>query len=141
VADETARSISLNGEEKKQSTMELVRGIATDTGTLVRKEIQLAREEITDAVLARVKAAIALGVAGVLMLMAMLFGAYAGAAGLANVMPVWAAMLVIAGALIFVAGVAALFGKLRMKGPPLAPEETQRTIKEDVEWARGQLKR
>jgi hypothetical protein len=140
MASETARPISANGDDK-QSTFELVRGIASDTGTLVRKEVQLAREEITEAVLARVKAALALGVAGAFLLMAMLFCVYAAAAGLANVMPLWAAMLVTAGGLICVAGVAALVGITRMRKPTLAPEATQRTIKEDVEWAREQLKR
>jgi hypothetical protein len=36
---------------------------------------------------------------------------------------------------------AALFGLRRMKKPSLAPEETKRTVKEDVEWAKAQLKR
>jgi hypothetical protein len=131
----------VNEDEKKQSTLELVRGIAADSGTLVRQEIHLAKQEITEAIIARVKAAAALGVAGVLMLAAMLFGARAAAAALDDVMPQWAAMLIVAGSLILIGGMAAMFGLMRMKGPSLAPEETQRTIKEDVEWARDQLKR
>jgi hypothetical protein len=131
----------VNEDEKKQSTLELVRGIAADSGTLVRQEIHLAKQEITEAIIARVKAAAALGVAGVFMLAAMLFGARAAAAALDDVMPQWAAMLIVAGSLILIGGMAAMFGLMRMKGPSLAPEETQRTIKEDVEWARDQLKR
>ena len=46
----------LHEEERQQSTLELVRGIANDTGTLVRKELELARIEIVEAVVARVKA-------------------------------------------------------------------------------------
>jgi len=126
---------------QEESTLELVRGIAQDTGTLVRKEIELARIEISEAVLARVKAVGALGGAGVCALLAVLSGAAAGAAGLSNVMPTWAALLIVTGAFFVLTGVAAMIGLRKMKSPPLAPEETERTIKEDVEWAKEALKR
>jgi hypothetical protein len=135
------RPMPMNEDDKQQSTLELVRGIASDSGTLVRQEIQLAKQEITEAIMARVKAAAAFGAAGVFMLAALLFGARAIASALDNVMPQWAAMLIVAGGLVLIGGMAAMFGLMRIKGPPLAPEETQRTIKEDVEWAREQLKR
>jgi hypothetical protein len=141
MASEGMRPPPMHEEEKKQSTLELVRGIASDSGTLVRQEVQLAKQEMMEAIFARVKAAAALGVAGVLLLAAFLFGARAAAAGLANVMSQWAAFLIVAGGMILIGGMAAVFGLMRMKGPSLAPEETQRTIKEDVEWAREQLKR
>ena len=131
----------LHEEERQQSTLELVRGIANDTGTLVRKELELARIEIVEAVVARVKAIGALGGAGVFGLMALLFGGAAGAAALALVMPVWAALVIVMGAFMAIAGIAAVTGIVKMKSPPLAPEETERTIKEDVRWAKEALKR
>ena len=134
-------SVPLHEEERQQSTLELVRGIANDTGTLVRKELELARIEIVEAVVARVKAIGALGGAGVFGLMALLFGGAAGAAALALVMPVWAALLIVMGAFMAIAGIAAVKGIVKMKSPPLAPEETERTIKEDVRWAKEALKR
>src|SRR5437762_6609393 len=87
----------LHEEERQQSTLELVRGIANDTTTLVRKEFELARIEIVEAVVARVKGIGALGGAGVFGLMALLFGGAAGASALSNVMPVWAALLILLG--------------------------------------------
>ena len=45
------------------------------------------------------------------------------------------------GAFLVLAGGAALIGLAKMKKPPIAPEETKRTVKEDVEWAKAQLKR
>ena len=134
-------SVPLHEEERQQSTLELVRGIANDTGTLVRKELELARIEIVEAVVARVKAIGALGGAGVLGFMALLFGGAAAAAALALVMPVWAALLIVMGAFMAIAGIAAVTGIVKMKSPPLAPEETERTIKEDVRWAKEALKR
>jgi putative superfamily III holin-X len=137
----TSRAVPLYENEKSQSTLELIRGIATDTGTLVRKEIELARQEITESVIARVKAVGAFAAAGVLMLMVVIFGGHAAAMGLSRAMPDWAAYLVVAGVFIVLAGGAAMFGLRRIKRPSFTPEETQRTIKEDVEWAKEQLKR
>jgi len=134
--------VPLHEEEKNQSTLELVRGIATDTGTLVRKELELARIEIVEAVVARVKAIGALGGAGLCMLIAVVFGGFAAATALGLVMPLWAGFLIVMGAFVGLAGVAALTGILKMKSPPpLAPEQTERTIKEDVKWAKEALKR
>jgi putative superfamily III holin-X len=42
---------------------------------------------------------------------------------------------------LLVAGPAAMVGLRRMKQPSITPEETKRTVKEDVEWAKEQLKR
>lgn len=126
---------------RDRSLLELVRSIATDSSTLVRKEMELARLEIVEAVSARIKAALAAATAGVLALMALVFFALAAAAALDNVMRPWASRLVVAGAFSVLAIGALAFGALRAKRPPLAPEETKRTVKEDVEWARAQLKR
>jgi len=71
----------------------------------------------------------------------LLFGALAAAAALDLVLPAWAAALIVAGAFVLLAAPAALLGVRRMKAPSLKPEETVRTVKEDVEWARAQLKR
>jgi uncharacterized membrane protein YqjE len=124
-----------------KSTVELLRSIGTDSATLVRKEMELARHEIVEAVSARIKAALAAATAGVLALMALGFFALGAAAALDNVMRPWASRLVVGGAFAVMAMAALAFGALRAKRPPLAPEETKRTVKEDVEWARTQLKR
>jgi hypothetical protein len=126
---------------KEQSTVGLVRSIASDTTMLVRKEVELAKQEITEAISARVKAAAAMAVAGVLGLFVLAFLAAAAAAALDKVMAAWLSRLIVAGgfALLALGGLA--FGIRRMKVPPLAPTETKRTVKEDVEWARAQLKR
>jgi len=45
------------------------------------------------------------------------------------------------GAFLGIAGTAAMIGIVRMKSPPLAPKQTERTIEEDVRWAKQALKR
>jgi YihY family inner membrane protein len=145
VTDGSESSAMGNGKAGRppaeQSTVELLRSIAGDTGTLVKKEVELARREITEAVTARLKAVAGLAAAGVLALLAVIFLGTAGAWGLSIVLPLWAAWLIVGGVFLLLALGALLFAKRRFKVPPMAPEETKRTVKEDVEWARAQLKR
>jgi membrane protein len=124
-----------------RSTPELLKAIAGDTATLVRKEVELARQEVVEAVVSRLKGAGALGAAGVMLAFAGLFLCTGAALALALVLPAWAAFLIVGGAFVLLAGAAAGYGIMRVKRPPIAPEETKRTVKEDVEWAKAQLRR
>jgi len=124
-----------------RSTIQLVKDIAADTSSLVRKEVELAKQELLEAITARLKAAGAMAAAGVFGLFMVGFLSLAAAAALDIIFPAWLAALIVAGGFAVIAGPAVLFGLRRMKTPPLAPEETVRTVKEDVEWARAQLKR
>jgi YihY family inner membrane protein len=123
------------------STVRLVGQVAGDVGTLVKKEVELARQEVTEAIAARVKAVAAFLVIGVIALFIVGFLGAAAAAALAQVFPLWLALLMVAGAFLLVAVLGAVFGKSRIKKPPLKPEKTKQTIKEDVEWAKAQLRR
>jgi hypothetical protein len=125
----------------EQSTPQLVRSIATDTSTLVRKEIELAKQEVAEGLKAKALGGAALGAAGLFGLLGLLFGLVTAVAALSIVLPHWLAALIVAGSLFLVAGMAAIvgIGAMKKKGP--APTETVRTVKEDVEWARAQLKR
>jgi hypothetical protein len=123
------------------STMQLVGRVSGDFGTLFRKEVELARQEVTEGITARLKGAAAFGGAAVMGLFMLGFLAAAGAVALALVMPLWAALLIVAGAFLLLALGAALFGRARMKEPPIAPEKARANIKEDVEWAKAQLRR
>jgi YihY family inner membrane protein len=121
-----------------RSTPNLIASIATDSATLVRKEIELAKQEVTESIAARVKSVAVLGVAGVLGLFALGWLSAALARGLDVLLEPWASRLLVGGMFILLAGAAMVFGRPKPKGPL---EETKRTIKEDVEWAKGQLKR
>lgn len=123
------------------STMRLVGQVAGDVGTLVKKEVELARQEITEGIAARAMAAAAFGGAAVMMLFVLGFLGAAAAAALDQVMATWAALLIVAGAFILLAVVAGLFGLSRLRKPPIAPVRAKKSIKEDVEWAKAQLRR
>jgi cytochrome c biogenesis protein CcdA len=134
------RSTPPNGTDDR-STPELLKAVASDTSTLVKQQIELARHELVEALVARAKAAGALAGAGVIGLYVLLFLGVAGALALARALPGWAAFLIVAGVFGVLALGAAVFGRFRMQQPPMAPEETVRTVKEDVEWAKTQLRR
>jgi inner membrane protein YhjD len=125
----------------ERSTVDLVKSIGTDASLLVRKEIELAKQEVKEGIAARIKAIIAFSAAGIFGLFAFGFLLAAAAAGLDEVLQPWASRLVVAGALLVVAGLGAMLGVPRLKSPPLAPVKTKETIREDVEWARTALKR
>lgn len=130
-----------NADPREVSTVRLVGQVAGDVGALVKKEVELARQEITEAIAARLKAAVAFAAVAVVALFVVGFLGAALAAGLAETMATWLALLIVAGVFLLLGGIAAAFGVTRLKRPSLKPERTKETIKEDVEWARAQLRR
>lgn len=126
---------------RQRSTVDLVRSIAGDTSTLVRKQVELAKQEVLEGIAAKVKGAAAMVAAGVLGLFVIGFLGLAAAHALDLVVEPWASRLIVAGGFLLLAAIAGLVGLRVMKKRSIAPEETKRTVKEDVEWARQQLKR
>lgn len=126
---------------REKSTPELLRAITSDSSELMRKEMELAKHELIEAVVARIESMVALAAIGLLGLLALVFAALAAATALDSVVAGWLSRLIVAGGLLVLAGPAVLFAVRKAKVPPLAPTETARTLKEDVEWARAQLKR
>jgi membrane protein len=124
-----------------RSTPQLMRSIGADTVTLVRKEVELAKQEVKEGIAAKLMGVVGLAIAGVLALYFLGFGAAAGAAGLSLVLPSWAALLIVGGAFLLLAGIFAVVGLGALRRAPLAPRKTKETVKEDIEWARAQLRR
>jgi putative superfamily III holin-X len=130
-----------NGPTSERSMGELLRSIGTETSTLIRKEIELGKQEVMESIMARLMAAAAGIVAGVIGLFVLAFLGLAAAAALDNWVRPWASRLIVAGVYLLIAAAAGLFAMQRIKKPPIAPKQTVRTVKEDVEWAKAQLKR
>jgi nitrogen regulatory protein PII-like uncharacterized protein len=126
---------------RERSTVDLVRSIAGDTSTLVKKQVELAKQEVVEGVAAKARGVAAMAVAGVLGLFVIGFLGLAAAHALDLVLEPWASRLIVAGSFLLLAAIAGLLGLRVMKKRSIAPEETKRTVKEDVEWARQQLKR
>lgn len=118
---------------------ELVKQLASETSTLVRQELELAKAEMTEKGKKAGVGAGLIGGAGVLGLAAL--GAFTAFVILAldGALPNWAAALIVAAVYAAVAGVLALRGRDRVRetGGPV-PEQTKRSIEEDLQWARTQ---
>ena len=131
-------SASTNGG---RGTGPLLRSIAADISTLVSKQIELAKQEIGDMVGTRAKAVGVFGAAAVLGLFVIGFLGMAGAEALDLVLSRWAAMLIMAAVFGLLAALAFLAARRSLRSSASKPELTQESLKEDVQWAKQQLKR
>jgi MFS family permease len=130
--------MSTNGE---RGTGPLLRSIAADISTLVSKQIELAKQEIGEMVGTRAKAIGVFGAAAVLGLFVIGFLGMAGAEALDLVLPRWAAMLITACVFAALAAAAIVLARGWLRSSATKPALTQESLKEDVRWAKQQLKR
>ncbi|WP_280245211.1 phage holin family protein [Nocardia abscessus] len=117
-----------------RSVTELVEDATAQLSRLIRDELQLARIEMRQKSKRFGRGA---GLAGVAALLAFYGGAALIAAavfGLAEVLPGWAAALIVAGALLVVAAILGLSGKksVEQANPPI-PQEAVESVREDIE--------
>lgn len=133
-----------NGEAselRSHSTGELVKQLSEQTTTLVRKEIELAKAELSEKGKVAGKGAGMFGGAAVVGLLALGTLTTMILALLDKAMDLWIAALLVTLAYGAIAAVMAISGRDRVKqGLPPAPEETVETVKEDVQWAKSQAK-
>ena len=110
-------------------------------GILARKHVELAKIEAAEAVSVRGKGAGMMAGAAVVAMYAIGFLFAAGAAALALVVPVWAAILIVAALMFLVAWVLVMLGRRTIKSAPAPAERTQEALKEDMRWAKQQIER
>ncbi len=125
-------------ELREHSTGDLVKQLSQQVSTLVRQEVELAKVEMADK---GKKAGVGLGMFGGAGVAALL-----GLGSLTSflilvldlAMPAWAAALIVTVIWAAIAGVLALQGREKVKevGTPI-PEQTAESVKEDVEWLKG----
>jgi F0F1-type ATP synthase assembly protein I len=121
-------------KQPERSLPELIAVMTHDLSTLMRQEVELAKEEIRVEARQAGKAAQGLGGAAAA-------GLYAGfslvlALGflLDSWMPTWVAFLVVTLVLATVAALLARRGRAEMKKVDPVPQETVTTLKEDARW-------
>jgi uncharacterized membrane protein YqjE len=126
-------------QQNGESTGELLKQFSKDASTLIRKELELAKAELTEKGKQAGKGVGMLGGAGLFGLGA--FGALTAflILVLAEAMDAWLAALIVTVLWGAIAGVLALQGKHKVEeATPPQPEQTIETLKEDVEWAKRQ---
>jgi hypothetical protein len=126
-------------QREERSLGDLFSELTRETSTLVRKEIELAKTEMTDKATRVGKNVASLAIGGAV--------AYAGALALiagivlllGNAIPLWGAALIVG---LVVAGVGYFLiqkGLTALKQIDVVPHQTIETLKEDKEWAKDQI--
>jgi hypothetical protein len=131
----------VGSDKHEQPLGELFRELSQDLTTLVRREMDLAKAELAQKGRRAGIGAGLFGGAGVVGLGA--FGALTACfiLALAHAMPAWLAALVVTVVYAAVAGLLALQGRTKVQqATPPVPEQTVETVKEDVQWAKTQLR-
>ena len=125
-----------NGSEA--SIGELIGEVTRDLSTLMRQELELAKVEIKTEVSKTGKAAGMLGGAGFAGWFVLLFLSLALTFLLDNWLPIEVGALITAGIWAVVAAVLALIGRKELQEANPQLPETQKSLKEDAQWARAQ---
>ena len=127
-----------NEDLRDRPVGDLLKQLSEDTATLVRKEVELARAEVTEKGKQAGMGAGMFGGAGIAALLALGSLTACLVALLATGMEVWIAALIVTVLWAAIAGVLALVGKTRVQEATPPVEQTVETIKEDVQWAKTQ---
>jgi uncharacterized membrane protein YqjE len=132
---------STQDELRDRPIGELLGRLSQETTTLVRQELELAKAEMAEKGKRAGLGAGMFGGAGGSALLGL--GALTAAAVVAldAAMPLWLAAVIVGLLWLAIAGALALQGKRKVQAAtPPVPEQTQQSVKEDVEWARDRAR-
>jgi hypothetical protein len=131
----------MNHAQEQRPLGELFSELASETGTLIRKEVELAKTEMTDKAKVAGRNAASVAVGGVVAFM----GGLALLAGLilalGMLIPLWVSALLVGAVVAGIGGALVMKGMTSFKRIDPVPRETVRTLEEDKRWARQQLSR
>lgn len=123
-----------------RSLPEVLQDIVGNIQEIMRSEIQLAKTEIKEEA-TKASTPIKLWIAGaVLGMYALVFILFTIVMAMATVMATWLAALVVGAILSVVSMALVSAGAKRLKHVNKVPERTVETMKENVQWAKNQIK-
>jgi uncharacterized membrane protein YqjE len=120
-------------------TKELVTELARKASLLARKEVELAKAELREDIRSEIRMASGLGAAGLcaIFTIQLLLVALVLALMQAEILPGWAAALVVAAVVLAIGTAVGLWGWARRVKTPL--DASRRSLKEDLRWAKEQI--
>jgi len=118
----------------------LLSDLARQSGLLVRQEVALAKAEVLGKFGQLGSGAGFLAAGGMLCFAGLLYLMAAAVLGLAIVLAPWLAALIVGVVALVIGGAVAWLGKSRMQSDNLVPRRTIRSLKDDAEWAREQIR-
>jgi hypothetical protein len=129
------------GDLRERPLPELLKQLSEQTTRLVRQELELAKAELIQKGKQAGAGAGLFGAAGAIGFLALAALTTCFILALNAVMPAWLAALLVAVVYGVVAAVLAMRGRAKVKqATPPVPEQTIETVKEDVEWAKTQMR-
>lgn len=123
---------------ERRSITEVVRSVVDGITQLFRQEVALAKLEVTQALSERAFGIGVIVLAGVFIVLVVVYLAAAGVAALDLVMPAWASRLLVALVCLALGGVAFFVGRRSLRTAS-GVERTKASVKEDLEWAKQQI--
>ena len=137
MADETTKQpYGPNGRVERPSAGRLMKEVTEDLSTLIRKEIELAKQELGQAAAAKITGMVVIAIVATLGFFALIFLLLALRDGLDEIFWRWVADLLTAAFLLLIGAIGALFAKKKL-ATPIKADLTKQTIKEDVEFAKN----
>jgi len=123
-----------------RSVSDVLQDIIRNIQDIVRSEVRLAKTEVREEVTKAKSAGLLLSIGALSGIFGLFFLLFAIVYGLSNIVPNWAAALIVAVALAICAGIMLRAGVKRFKQVHPAPDKTIESLKENVEWAKQQTK-
>jgi uncharacterized membrane protein YqjE len=119
----------------------LLTELAQETTTLVRKEVELAKAEVSEKVSQATTGAVSLAAGGLVAFAGLIFLLLAVTYYLATMMEPWLAALIVGGVVTLIGVILVAMGKSRLNARNLQPTRTLATLQDDKRWAKDQLGR
>ncbi|HET8548466.1 MAG TPA: phage holin family protein [Bryobacteraceae bacterium] len=124
----------------ERSTGDVLKDIIGNMQDIIRSEVRLARVEMKEETGKMFRAAAVLAAGAVLALYGLLFILLALVYTLTTSLSPAASALIVGVALAIVAGILVSAGRARLRKVSPKPEKTIDTVKENIEWLKGQTK-
>ena len=124
----------------QRSVPEILEDIASNLTQIVQAEFRLAKSELKEGAEKAAGPGVALGAGLVLAFYGLGFLLLAAVYALSLVITGWLAALIVGGVLAVAAGILIGTGATTLKRINLAPDKTIRTLEEDRQWAKQQIK-
>lgn len=120
---------------------ELFSELASNTGTLVRKEVELAAVEMTAKAKSAGRNAGLVAMGGAVTMLGAIALLAALVLGLGIFMPMWLAALLVGGMVTATGGALAMGGIKAFRAIEVAPRQTIETLEENKQWLKNQASR
>jgi uncharacterized membrane protein YqjE len=132
--------MALHNAQNGRSMTELLQDIIADVQEIVRSEFRLAKAEVQEETAKVAHSGIPLIVGLLLGLYALGFLLLAVVHALSLVVDAWLAALIVAFGVAVISLILISVGRNRLKGVKVVPEKTIGTVKENVQWAKHQIR-